>query len=122
MHWPPGNQSLRQKIWLGLAFLIACILGCTLILSANTPTELRSSTVGTCYCHCAEARAHRSCVKMCDSAKYSVRKRAASCVKPRLRLPAENHGAGPRYPRLGRAERAQLSEPTTDKTEKKTQN
>jgi hypothetical protein len=32
-------------------------------------------------------------------------------------LPAENHDAGPRFPRLGRNERAQVSDPAKDKTE-----
>jgi hypothetical protein len=121
MHWPPSNQSL-QKIWVGIAFLLECILGCSLILSANAPTELRVAAVGTCYCHCAESRAHRNCVKMCDKPKHASRIGAGSCVKPRLRRPVENHDAGPRFPHLGRAERAQASEPATDKLEIKQKN
>jgi len=116
MHLPTNNLALRNRILLSIASLSVCFLGCSLILSANTPPELRAAAVGTCYCHCADALAHRSCVKMCDSAKYAARAWANSCIKPMLRLPVENHDAGPRFPRLGRNERARVSEPATDKT------
>ena len=81
------------------------------MVSADTPSELRSANVGVCYCHCAESRGHRTCVKMCDSPRFASRPWATRCVKPRLRLPMENHDAGPRYPHPGRAERAANPQP-----------
>lgn len=45
---------------------------------------------------------------MCDLPKYLSRWWATSCAKPRMKAPADNHGAGPRYPHPDRAEHAQL--------------
>ena len=108
----PGNRSFQTTLLVGIMFLLMCILGSAMILSADTPGELRSATVGTCYCRCADAVAHRACVKMCETAKYSGRPWATKCAKPRMKLPAENRDAGPRFEHPGRNERAQ----TTDRT------
>jgi hypothetical protein len=107
----PGNRSARNDLWVGIVFLLACILGSALILSADTPGELRAAAVGTCYCHCAEASAHKACVKMCESPKYTPRLWAATCAKPRMKLPVENRDAGPRFEHPGRNERAQAAKP-----------
>lgn len=93
------------------ACFLAYLSGGLLLVSADTPTALRALRVGTCYCHCAAARAKHSCVKMCDAQRLAARQAAARCTKPRLRLPTEERDAGPRFPHPGRAERAELSEP-----------
>jgi hypothetical protein len=106
-HW---NRKFLRTISLGSVSLATCFLAGSLILSADTPKELRTATVGTCYCHCAEARARRSCVKMCEAPKYAAtRPWSTTCLKPRLKLPAENRDAGPRFEHPGRSEKAQLS-------------
>ena len=107
----PGNQRLPRTLSLSGVALFAWFLAGSLILSADTPTELRTATVGTCYCHCRESLAHRGCVKMCEMPKYSARRWATTCVKPRLKLPVENRDVGPRFPHPGRNERAQLPAP-----------
>jgi hypothetical protein len=109
----PGNPARPRPFGLGGVTLLACFLAVSPNLSADTPTELRTATVQTCYCHCAEARAHRDCVKMCEMPKYAARRRALSCAKPRLKLPVENRDAGPRFPHPGRDERAQISKPAS---------
>ncbi|MGB9465478.1 MAG: hypothetical protein WBR10_10215 [Candidatus Acidiferrum sp.] len=113
MHTPSFTLPSRRILGAGAASLLACFLGGALILSADTPPELRTATVGTCYCHCAESRAHRGCVKMCELPKYAARRWATTCAKPRLKMPAENHDAGPRFPHPGRSERAQVAKPAT---------
>jgi hypothetical protein len=105
-----SNQPRLRSFGLG-GLLLACLLALALNLSADAPTQLRSATVRTCYCHCAESRAHRGCVKMCEIPKYAARRGAASCAKPRLKLPVQNRDAGPRFPHPGRDERAQISKP-----------
>jgi hypothetical protein len=109
----PGTRSARNDLWVGIAFLLACILGSALIVSADTPGELRAAAVSTCYCHCSDAGAHRACVKMCDSPKYAPRLWATTCVKPRMKLPVENRDAGPRFEHPGRNERAQAAKPAS---------
>jgi hypothetical protein len=47
------------------------------------------------------------CVKMCKRGSVT-RWGASTCAKPRIKPPAENPGAGPRFPRSDRAERASL--------------
>lgn len=113
MRAPLGNQPAKTTSRLGAAFLLICFGG-SLMLSANTSTQLRTPSITTCYCHCAESRAHKSCVKMCDSPKFRSKNLAARCAKPRFQPPAENKDAGPRFPRPGRAERAQLSAPASN--------
>ena len=105
------NRPDRRNLVLCTTSLLTCLIGGSLILSADIPAELRSATVGTCYCKCAESRAHRSCIKMCELPKYASRAWAKKCIKPRLRLPVEHRDAGPRFPHPGRNERAQLSKP-----------
>ena len=109
----PGKQPLPRTLGFGVATLLVCFLAGSLILSADTPTELRTATVATCYCRCAESSAHRSCVKMCETPKYAGRKWAKSCAKPRMKLPVENRDAGPRFPHPGRNERAQVPKAAT---------
>jgi len=109
----PDGQHLLRTFGVGGASLLVCFLAGSLILSADTPSELRSATVGTCYCHCAESKALGSCVKMCESPKYAARRWATTCAKPRLKLPVENRDAGPRFPHPGRSERAQISKSTS---------
>jgi len=108
----PGKRAFRTRLVLGLIFLVASFLLSGLILFADTPGELRAAAVGTCYCHCAEATAHRACVKMCESPKYTPRLWATTCAKPRMKLPVENRDAGPRFEHPGRNERAQAAKPT----------
>lgn len=105
------NRPHRRNVVLCTTSLLTCLIGGSLILSADTPGQLRAATVGTCYCRCAESRAHRSCVKMCEMPKYASRHWAKSCAKPRLHRPIENRDAGPRFEHPGRNERAQLSMP-----------
>jgi|ERR1700722_2106072 len=109
----PGKRPRPWTFGLGSVTLLACFLAVSPNLSADIPTELRTATVRTCYCHCAEARAHRDCVKMCETPKYAARRGARSCAKPRLKLPVENRDAGPRFPHPGRDERAQISKPAS---------
>ena len=113
MHILPGNQPLPRTLSLRGVALFACFLAGSLILSADTPTELRAATIGTCYCHCRESQAHRGCVKMCEMPKYSARQWARTCAKPRLKLPVKKSDVGPRFPHPGRDERAQLPTPAT---------
>src|SRR5580700_11149735 len=108
-----GTRPAWRTLGLGGVPSLACFLGCALILSADTPAELRTATVGTCYCRCAESSAHRACVKMCESPKYAARWWAKTCAKPRLKLPVENRNVGPRFPHPGSKERAQLPKPAT---------
>ncbi|MGC1490913.1 MAG: hypothetical protein WA798_06025 [Candidatus Acidiferrum sp.] len=107
----PGRRSFHITLLIGIAFLLMCILGSALILSADTPEELRAATVGTCYCHCPDSRAHRSCVKMCELPKYAARRWAITCAKPRMKLPVEERDAGPRFEHPGHKERAGLAQP-----------
>jgi hypothetical protein len=113
MHILPGYLALPRTVSLGGLALFACFLAGSLIVSADTPTELRTATVGTCYCHCRESRAHRGCVKMCEMPKYRARRWATTCAKPRLKLPVEKRDVGPRFSHPGRNERAQLPTPAT---------
>jgi len=101
-----ARKASNGKVWLlGVMPLLLC-LGGSLIVSADTPSKLWTRNVGGCYCQCAAPHGHNACVKMCDSPRFASRPWATHCVKPRLRLPIENHDAGPRYPHPGRAERA----------------
>jgi hypothetical protein len=108
----PGNPPVPRTLGgRGAAFLI-CFLAGSFILSADTKTELRAATAATCYCHCAEAKAHRGCVKMCELPKYAAKRWATTCAKPRIKVPVENRDAGPRFPHPGRNERAELPKAT----------
>jgi hypothetical protein len=112
MPFLPGKYRSQRTLWFVTASLLISLLAGSLVLSADTPGELRTAEVGTCYCHCAESSAHRSCVKMCEMPKYAARHWATTCAKPRFRRPAENRDAGPRFEHPGRNERAQNATPT----------
>ena len=102
-----SHRRLSRAFAIGATSLLACFLsGSVLLLLADTPSVLRSVSVGGCYCKCSEAGAHPGCVKICDRPKYVARQKLVKCAKPRLHLPAENRDAGPRFPHPGRAERA----------------
>lgn len=105
-----GNP-IRRTLGLSAAAVLTCVLGGSLILSANTPGQLRSAAVSTCYCYCAGSHARRGCVKICQLPKYASRPWATTCAKPRLKLPIEERDAGPRYEHPGRSERAQVPQP-----------
>lgn len=107
----PSNQRLPSRLAALATALLISMLGGSLLLSADTPNAMRTAAVGNCYCHCAEARAHRSCIKMCELPKYASRRWATTCAKPRMKLPVEERDAGPRFEHPGRSERAQLSKP-----------
>jgi hypothetical protein len=107
----PGNRPFRRILGLEGASLAIGFLAGSLILSADTPGELRTAKVGTCYCRCAESSAQRSCLKMCEMPKYASRRWATTCAKPRIKLPTENRDAGPRFEHAGRNERAQNANP-----------
>lgn len=106
-----SGHSFRQVVGLGATTLVIAILGSALILSANTPAELRTARVGTCYCHCAGEHVHGGCVKICQMPEHASRPWVTTCAKPRLKIPIENRDAGPRYEHPGRNERARLSTP-----------
>lgn len=102
-----SRPKLSRAFAIGGASLLICFLsGSLVLLLADTPAVLRAVAVGGCYCKCSEAGAHPACVKICDHPKYLGRQKVVKCAKPRLRLPAENRDAGPRFPHPGRAERA----------------
>jgi len=48
------------------------------------------------------------CAKLCDSKRYASRWRATRCAKHTMHTPANDSHAGPRFPRPGRAEHAEL--------------
>lgn len=102
------RQPVRRSFGLAVASLFASFLGGSLILVADTPRELMTAEVGTCYCHCAGSHARRGCVKMCELPKYASRPWATTCAKPRLKLPVEERDAGPRFEHPGRSERAEV--------------
>lgn len=114
MRCSPGALPRPRPKWLIRASILVLALGSSAILFANTPSELQEPNVGTCYCHCSMSSAHASCVKLCDSPKYKARTWLPRCAKPRLRFPAENKDAGPRFPRPGRSERAERSDPASN--------
>ena len=85
--------------------LALTLIGATTLL-ADTPGALRHVTPAGCYCRCTQSHARAGCAKMCETPKRAARWGANSCAKPRIKLPKENPGAGPRFPRSDRAERA----------------
>ena len=91
--------SRQVAIGFGLA-----VIGATGLL-ADTPGLLRRATPASCYCGCSRAHA-QACIKMCENPKRAARWGAANCAKPRIRPHGDNPGAGPRFPRSDRAERA----------------
>ena len=105
------NQHAFATLRVGAASLLACLLsGSLILLSADTPSTLRTVTVSGCYCKCSEAKAHAGCVRICERPKFVGKQKIVKCAKPRLHLPVENHDAGPRFAHPGRAERASTTE------------
>jgi len=92
--------SLRCVLALGLA-LIAAVAS-----MADTSGMLRRAAPAGCQCDCSQSHAHAGCTKMCRPRRRASRWAAVTCVKPRIKIPAETPGAGPRFPRSDRAERA----------------
>ena len=90
----------RCALTLGLAL--------TLVINsaANTPEMLRRAVPTACRCGCNESQANGGCIKMCQTSRRASRWAANSCAKPRIKIPAATPGAGPRFPRSDRAERA----------------
>jgi len=99
-----GTLPLRARCGIALAFALAAAMN----LFANTARPLRRASPPACYCGCSQSHARAGCVKMCEIRKRATRWGASTCVKPRFKPPAENPGAGPRFPRSDRAERASL--------------
>jgi len=95
---------LSARYGIALAFALAAAMS----LFANTPGLLRRASPPACYCRCSQSHARAGCVKMCETRKRATRWGASTCAKPRIKPPAENPGAGPRFPRSDRAERASL--------------
>jgi hypothetical protein len=95
-----ASFSRRWMLALGLALVAA------MSSVADTPGMLRRAGSARCPCVCGESRAHAGCTKMCETGRRASRRAAVTCIKPRIKIPAETPGAGPRFPRPGRAERA----------------
>jgi hypothetical protein len=102
---PLLRRLRRLAIWavLDLALFTGAL---ALSTSADTRSQLGKTSVGGCYCGCAQSKTSAGCTKMCELPKYASRWWAVSCSKPRVQPPAETPGAGPHYPRKPRAERA----------------
>ena len=93
----------RQFYGLGMALLACCAP-----LLADTPALVRKVRVEGCYCHCEASHGSAGCVKLCDSKRNAPRWWVTTCAKPHMQTPAVDSNAGPRFPRPGRAEHAQL--------------
>ncbi len=98
----PGAVRMSARFLAGCA---ALLMGAAGIL-ADSSGMLRRTTPPACYCGCSQSHASAGCVKICDSRRSGSRWSAATCAKSRIKTPAENPGAGPRFPRSDRAERA----------------
>jgi hypothetical protein len=97
--------SLRAGIVCGLA-----LVGTATTLLGDTPGLLRRATPAACYCGCSQSHGRTGCIKLCDRPRRASRWSATNCAKPRIKTPGENPGAGPRFPRSDRAERASRQE------------
>src|ERR1700680_1839274 len=97
----------RLAIWtaLDLALFAGAL---ALSTSADNRGQLGKTSVGGCYCGCAQSKTAAGCTKMCELPKYASRWWAVSCAKPRQQPPVENPGAHPRLPHPDRAEHARL--------------
>jgi hypothetical protein len=87
---------------------LALVLSSALSAAADTPGMLRQVTPSSCYCGCNQSHARAGCTRMCDTRKHASRWGAVSCAKARIKPPGDNPGAGPRFRRSDRAERASL--------------
>jgi len=99
-----GILPLSARCGIALAFALVAAMN----LFANTPGLLRRASPPACYCGCSQSHARAGCVKMCQTRKRATRWGVSTCAKPRIKPPGENPGAGPRFPRSDRAERASL--------------
>jgi len=107
------RRVLKSATWWRRSLVKLCSLGvislaCAFTLFADTPGLLRTVPKGGCYCHCSESHQQAGCVKLCHSKRYAARLGVTKCTKPHMQTPANNSNAGPRFPRPGRAEHAQL--------------
>jgi len=100
-------SSPKRLLW-RMLLLGSALLVMSWSLLADTPTWLKSTQAGGCYCHCSKAKALGSCVKMCEMPKYASRWWATSCAKSRNHYSGNNPGVGPRLRHRDRAEHAQL--------------
>ena len=94
---------LSRSALVAMTFLVTSVS-----VLADTRYSLGSNSAGVCYCHCAMAKAHSGCAKMCESPRFASRWWATSCARPRRKATVNNPGAGPRLPHPDRAEHAQL--------------
>jgi hypothetical protein len=92
----------------GIYYLAIALLAASIPLLADTPVMLHRVRPAGCYCHCEEAHRRAGCVKICDTKKIAPRWWSTTCVKPHMHTPSQDSHAGPRFPRPGRAEHAQL--------------
>ena len=97
--------SPKTLLW-RLPLLGSALLVVSWSLLADTPSWLKSTQAGGCYCHCSSGKGLGSCVKMCETPKYASRWWATSCAKSRSHYSGNNPGAGPRLHHPDRAERA----------------
>jgi hypothetical protein len=97
-------RMCRVKFYsLGIALLAGSIP-----VLADTPALIHRIRTAGCYCLCEESQQQAGCVKMCDSKRTAPRWWSKTCAKPHMQTPAQDSHAGPRFPRPGRAEHAQL--------------
>ena len=92
---------LSRSALVALTFLVTSVS-----VLADTRYSLGSNSAGVCYCHCAMAKAHSGCAKMCESPRFASRWWATSCARPKSKVSKDATKVGPRFPRPGRAERA----------------
>ena len=102
----PVIGSRKLPFLLRAAVVFLCGLAIATALLADTPGLLRRANPAACYCGCSQSQGRAGCIKMCDRPRHASRWSATSCAKPRIKTPGENPGAGPRFPRSDRAERA----------------
>jgi len=95
---PMLGRKIPSALLIALCFATASFADASALLSRSVTVE--------CYCRCTESHARAGCIKICRTAKRSSRWGATTCAKPRIKTRSENPGAGPRYRRSDRAERA----------------
>lgn len=107
MSWAHSRVPISKSVPF-LAALALCAFALLTPALADTGTS-RKPSAGGCYCGCSSRPARMGdCTKMCDLPRYSSRWWATTCAKPRMHSAPQDHDAGPRFPRPGRAERASL--------------
>jgi hypothetical protein len=95
-------RVFRRKL---LSALVLALWSAT-VSFADASALLSRSVPAGCYCRCMQSHGRGGCTKICYTSKRASRWRANTCTKPRINHPSENPGAGPRYRRSDRAERA----------------